>query len=147
MYEVRLLTERLRDSLWMRRGSTWLFGAFAVVALVLAAAGIYGVVSYAVSQRTHEIGIRMALGARPGRVLGEVLRGGMAMVAAGVVMGAVMAWFTAELLGTLLFGVSAREPAIYLAVAAGVLAAGFVANVVPARRAASVDPMLALRSE
>jgi len=147
MYDVRLLTDRIRESLWVRRGSTWLFGAFAVVALVLAGAGIYGVVSYAVSQRTHEIGIRMALGARPERVLAEVLRGGMVMVCVGVIVGAATAVATAQWLGTLLFGVSAKEPWIYATVAAGVLVVGLVANLVPARRAASVDPMRALRSE
>ena len=87
MFDVRVLSNRVRDSLWVRRGSAWLFGAFGVVALLLAGAGIYGVVSYSVSQRTHEIGIRMALGARPGRVLGEVLRGGMTIVAIGAVLG------------------------------------------------------------
>jgi putative ABC transport system permease protein len=94
-------------TLWLRRGSTWLFGAFALVALVLAAAGIYSVVSYAVSQRTHEIGIRMALGARPERVLGEVIRGGMMIVVIGAAAGIATAFASAGLLGILLFGVSA----------------------------------------
>lgn len=147
VYDVRILADRVRESLWLRRGSTWLFGAFAAVALILAAAGIYSVVSYAVSQRTHEIGIRMALGARPERVLGEVLRGGMTMVVIGIAAGIATAIATAGLLGTLLFGVNAKEPLVYAAVAGGVLLIGLLANIIPARRAASVDPMSALRSE
>jgi putative ABC transport system permease protein len=147
MFDVRVLSNRVRDSLWVRRGSAWLFGAFAVVALLLAGAGIYGVVSYSVSQRRHEIGIRMALGARPERVLGEVIRGGMTIVAVGVVLGLVTAWLASRLLGTLLFGVSPRDPVIYLVVALGILLVGFLANLAPARRAASLDPMRVLRSE
>src|SRR6185295_17528158 len=85
MFDVRVLSNRVRDSLWVRRGSAWLFSAFAAVAMLLAGAGIYGVVSYTVSRRSHEIGIRMALGARPERVLGEVIRGGMTIVVIGAV--------------------------------------------------------------
>jgi putative ABC transport system permease protein len=147
MFDVRVLSNRVRDSLWVRRGSAWLFASFAAVALLLAGAGIYGVVSYSVSQRRHEIGIRMALGARPERVLGEVIRGGMTIVAIGAVLGVAIAWFAAHLLGTLLFGVSPRDPVIYLGVAFGILLIGFLANLVPARRAASMDPMRVLRSE
>lgn len=147
MFDVRVLSNRVRDSLWVRRGSAWLFGAFAFVALLLASAGIYGVVSYAVSQRRREIGIRMALGAAPKRVLGEVIRGGMIIVACGVVLGIVTAWLAARLLGTLLFGVSPRDPVIYMVVTAGILLIGFLANLAPARRAASLDPMRVLRSE
>jgi putative ABC transport system permease protein len=147
MFDVRVLSNRVRDSLWVRRGSAWLFGSFALVALLLAGAGIYGVVSYSVSQRKHEIGIRMALGARPERVLGEVIRGGMTIVAIGAALGVTIAWFASHLLGTLLFGVSPRDPVIYLAVALGILLIGFLANLLPARRAASMDPMRVLRSE
>jgi len=137
----------VRDSLWVRRGSAWLFSALAAVALLLAGAGIYGVVSYSVSRRSHEIAIRMALGARPERVVGEVIRGGMAVVAIGAVLGVVTAWLASRLLGSLLFGVSPRDPVIYLVVALGILLVGFLANLAPARRAASLDPMRVLRSE
>jgi putative ABC transport system permease protein len=147
MFDVRVLSNRVRDSLWVRRGSAWLFSSFAAVALLLAAAGIFGVVSYTVSQRRHEIGIRMALGARPERVLGEVIRGGMTIVAIGAALGVAIAWLAARLLGTLLFGVSPRDPIIYVVVTLGILLIGLLANLVPARRAASMDPMRVLRSE
>src|SRR5205085_12400620 len=109
----------------------------------LAAAGVYGMVSYAVSQRTQEIGIRVALGARSGQVLGEVLRGGMALVSIGVAAGLAGALWTTNLLRTLLFGVSSRDPLIFAAVVLAVIGIGLLANFVPARRAARVDPMRA----
>jgi predicted permease len=147
MYEVRTMTERLDRSLWARRAYSWLFAAFAVTALLLAAAGIYGVVSYAVSQRTQEIGIRMALGAQPGQVLREVLGSGMVLVSIGVVLGLAAAFWAVRLLQSLLFGVSSRDPIIYAAVVLGVAVVGLLANFVPARRAASIDPMRALHFE
>jgi putative ABC transport system permease protein len=141
------MTERLERSLWARRAYSWLFGAFALVALLLAAAGIYGVISYAVSQRTQEIGIRMALGAQPRQVFGEVLASGMLLVSAGVVIGLAGALAVVRLLQTLLFGVSSRDPIVYAAVMLGVVLVGLVANFVPARRAASVDRLRVLRYE
>ena len=126
---------------------SWLFGAFALIAITLAASGVYGVVSYAVSQRPREIGIRIALGARPAHVVGHVLLGGMALVAIGVVGGLVGALWATRLLRTLLFGVGARDPLVYAVVVLGVLGIGLLANVVPARRAAMVDPMRALHFE
>jgi len=147
MFDIRTMTERLDQSLWARRAYSWLFGAFALVALILAAAGIYGVISYAVSQRTQEIGIRMALGAQPAQVLREVLAGGMLLVSVGVALGLAGALAAVRLLQTLLFGVSSRDPIIYAAVMLGVVIVGLLANFVPARRAASVDPLRALRFE
>jgi len=147
MYQVQTMTAALDRSLWARRAYSWLFGAFAMVAMVLAAAGVYGVVSFAVSQRTHEIGIRMALGARPQQVLREVLTDGMTLVFIGTVLGLAGALLTARFLETLLFGVSGRDPVIYAAVILAVGAVGLAANFVPARRAAAIDPMRALRSE
>jgi putative ABC transport system permease protein len=147
MYAVQTMTEQLDRFLWARRAYSWLFGAFAMVAILLAAAGVYGIISYAVSQRTQEIGIRMALGARPGQVLGQVLLGGMALVAIGVAAGVVGALWATRLLRTLLFGVSSYDPLIYAAVVLVVLSVGLLANLVPARRAARVDPMRALHFE
>jgi predicted permease len=147
MYAVRTMQERLDQSLWARRAYSWLFGAFAGVALLLAAAGIYGVISYAVSQRTREIGIRMALGAQPGTVLGQVLRSGMLLVLIGLAAGVAGALAASSLLETILFGVSPREWTIYAVVAIGVIGVGLLANILPARRAASIDPIRALRAE
>lgn len=147
MFDVRTMTERVERSLWVRRAYSWLFAAFAVVAILLAAAGIYGVISFSVTQRTREIGIRVALGARPSQVMREVLRSGMALVAIGAVLGLAGAQFTAGLLQTLLFDVSARDVATYAVVIGAVAAAGLAANYLPARRAAGIEPVKALRAE
>ena len=147
LYRVTTMAERLSRSLWARRAYSWLFASFAVVALLLAAAGIYGVVSYAVSQRTQEIGIRMALGAQPSQVLGEVLRSGMLLAGLGVAIGLAVAFWAVRLLQGLLFGVSPRDPIVFMAVAAVVAGVALLANLIPARRASAIDPMRALRFE
>jgi len=147
LYNVHTMSERLDRSLWARRAYSWLFGVFSLVALVLAAAGIYGVISYAVSQRTHEIGIRMAVGATPREVLANVLRRGMVLVGAGTAIGLAVALAAAGLLQKLLFGVSPRDPLVYGAVVLAVVGVGLLANAIPARRAASLDPVKALRTE
>ncbi len=147
MFDIRTMGERLDRSLWVRRVYSWLFVAFAAVAIVLAAAGIYGVISFAVSQRTREIGIRMALGALPAQVLRGVMGSGMLLVAAGVLAGVIGSQFTARLLQSMLFGVDARDLWTYAVVVLGVAVIGLLANYIPARRAASVDPIHALRSE
>ena len=147
MHDVHTMTEQLDRSLWARRAYSWLFGVFSLVALVLAAAGIYGVISYAVSQRTHEMGIRMAVGATPHEVLANVLRGGMALVAIGAAIGLAVAFAAAGLLEKLLFGVSPRDPLVYSVAVLAVAGVGLLANAIPARRAASLDPTMALRTE
>jgi len=147
MYLIQTMTAKLDQSLWARRAYSWLFSVFALVALILAAAGIYGVMSYAVTQRTQEIGIRLALGATPREVLATVLRGGMALVAAGAALGLAVTLAAAGLLDKLLFGVNPRDPLVYTAVVLAVAAAGLAANAIPARRAAGLDPMRALRTE
>ena len=147
MYDVHSMTERMEKSLWTRRAYSWLFAAFAGVAMILAAAGIYGVISFAVSQRTREIGIRIALGARPGQVMSGVLGNGMLLVAIGAGLGLIGSRLTARFLETLLFGVSNRDTVTYVAVILGVSIVGLLANYVPARRASEVDPMQALRAE
>ncbi len=147
MFQVRTMTEWLNRSLWTRRACSWLFGAFAAVAILLAVAGIYGVVSFAVSRRTREIGIRIALGARPGDVMLRVLAGGTVLVGIGLIVGLAASMAVANVLESMLFGVSGRDFATYGAVAALVVSVGALANSIPARRAASVDPIRALRFE
>jgi predicted permease len=147
MFQVRTMTEWLDRSLWTRRASSWLFGAFAAVAILLAVAGIYGVVSFAVSRRTREIGIRIALGARPGDVMLRVLAGGMVLLAVGLAVGLAASMAIANVLKSVLFGVSGRDIGTYGAVAGLVALVGALANSIPARRAASVDPIRALRFE
>jgi len=144
MYQAKTMVEQIDRSLWTRRVYSWLFSSFAIVAILLSAAGVYGTVSYGVGQRTHEIGIRMAIGARPSQVMLEVLRGGMALVLIGAAAGFMGALLATRVLRTLLFGVSPRDPMIYLTILAGILLIGMLANLVPARRAANIDPMRAL---
>jgi predicted permease len=145
IFDVQTMRDLLDRSLGERRAYTWLFGVFAAIALVIAVAGTYGVVSYAVTQRTREIGIRMALGAQPRQVIREVLRGGLTLVGAGAVIGLAGAWFAARLMTSLLAGVSAHDPQAYLSVIAVLVVAGLLATFFPARRAASVDPVQALK--
>jgi putative ABC transport system permease protein len=144
MYAVQTMTERLEQSLWSRRAYSWLFGVFAAIAIFLAAAGVYGIVSYSVNQRTQEIGIRVALGARPAQVMAQVLRAGMTLVSIGVATGILVTWWGTGLLGGMLFGVSPRDLVIYVAVAIGIAAVALAATLLPARRAATVDLMRAL---
>jgi predicted permease len=147
MFRITTMKEQLDRSLWSRRVTAWLFGVFAGVAVALTLGGVYGVLSYAVAQRQREIGIRMALGAQPGHVLGHVLRQGMTMVVAGIVAGLGATLALARAAEALLFQVSARDPLTYAAVVAGLVTVAFLANLAPARRAAAVDPMRTLRAE
>lgn len=147
MYSVRTMQDRMDESNWMRRTYSWLLWAFSVIALVLATGGIYGVISYSVGRRTREIGIRMALGAQQGQVVGEVLRQGLLLGAAGLVVGLGIAYLCARYMGTMLFGVNPRDPWVYCAVAGVLMLVALLANFAPARRAAGVNPMTALRME
>jgi len=145
--EVRTMREMAALSLAEPRTRAWMAAAFAAVALVLAALGIYGVVSYSVSQSTQEMGIRMALGARPGQVLLRTLREGLGMTAFGLILGVAGSLALTRLLGNLLFAVRPTDPATYAAVSAILLAVAMLAAYMPARRAARVDPATALRWE
>jgi putative ABC transport system permease protein len=144
---VQTLEAVVAGSLSSNRVKTQLIGIFGALALVLAAAGIYGLVSYTVAQRTHEIGIRMALGAGRGEVLRMVIRQGMVLVAAGLSMGLVVSWAAGRLVADQLFEVSAADPLTYAGVPLVLAAVALVANWLPARRAAEIDPLEALRSE
>jgi putative ABC transport system permease protein len=135
------------QSLVRDRFNTVLFGGFAVVALLLAAFGIYGVMSFVVAQRTHEIGLRMALGAERAHIVRRVVGEGMIAAVLGTAIGAVGAFYMARMMRGVVSGVSGLDPAAFLVVATTLLAAAFIACVVPAARAASVDPMMALRQE
>ncbi|MDQ3907960.1 MAG: ABC transporter permease [Acidobacteriota bacterium] len=145
--EVRPMSALLADSLARRRFNALLVGLFAAVALALAAVGIYGVISYTVTQRTHEIGVRMALGAQRGDVLRLIVRNGMALAAAGLALGLVGALACARLLGSLLFDVSASDPEVLGLITLLLALVSLAACVVPAYRASRVDPLIALRYE
>jgi predicted permease len=145
---VRTLEQMVAGrALLLPRLSAQFAGVFAAFAVLLAVIGLYGVMSYTVNQRSREIGIRMALGARGSAVVAMVLRGGMRLAAAGLVLGVVLAFAATRLLAGLLFGVQPADPATYATVALLLAMVALAACVVPARRAARVDPLIALRSE
>ena len=147
VFGVRTLNEVIADSLARQRFSMILLNAFAVVALLLASVGLYGVISYLVGQRTHELGIRLALGAQRKDVLRLVLSHGMKMALAGVALGLVGAVGLTRLMTTMLFGVSATDLTTFALLALLLTAVAMMACFVPARRAMKVDPMMALRHE
>jgi putative ABC transport system permease protein len=153
--EITTMEEIVAGPVQQGQTITWLLGGFASLALVLAAVGIYSVISYAVSQRTHEIGVRMALGATHVNVAGLVVKRGLILTSIGVAMGALGAFGIARLLAELpfevrwllLFDVHPADPLIFAMVSAILVAVALLASFVPARRAAKVDPMVALRYE
>ncbi len=144
---VRTMDEWLARVVAAPRYQTTLLALFAALAMSLAGVGIYGVMSYSVNQRTREIGVRMALGARRWNVLRLVLRQGMGLVVIGVVIGLIGAVALTRVIGSLLFDVGARDPATFSGVAILLSAVAFIACIIPARRATKVDPMVALRYE
>ncbi|HEY7402247.1 MAG TPA: ABC transporter permease [Candidatus Angelobacter sp.] len=147
VHDPENMETRVAETVATRRFTMILLGVFAALALVLAAIGIYGVLSYTVGQRTKEIGVRMALGAQRTHVLGIVLRDGAWMTLAGVVIGAVVAFFATRLMSSVLFGVRPTDPLTFLSVAALLSAIALLACYIPAQRAMRVDPIEALRHE
>ncbi len=145
--DIQSMEARVDESLTTRRSSALLTGIFAGVALVLAAVGIYGVLSYAVSQRHREIGVRIALGAQPKQVLGQFLSLGVRFLLAGTALGLVGAWAAGRAMQTVLFGVGTTQLGVLVATFAVTMLMVLLACYIPARRAAKVDPMVALRYE
>jgi putative ABC transport system permease protein len=147
MADVKTMEQRVEESMAGDRFNTVLFAAFAAVALALAALGIFGVMSFVVAQRRHEIGLRMALGAGRGRVIAEVLREGMTTTLVGVAIGSGGAYAVGRAMQGMIYGVSAFDVPAFSVVVFTLVASALAACIVPARRAASVDPMVALRTE
>jgi len=145
--DVRTIEQTVQEAMSDDRFYTVFFAAFAAVALVLASVGIYGVMAFAVAQRTHEIGLRIALGARKRQVLSQVLREGMLTALVGTALGGVGAAMIGKGLQGTVYGVDTSNPVTFVAVASLLLAAALAACLIPARRAASVDPMVALRQD
>jgi predicted permease len=147
IYGIRTMNDRLHDSLARQRFSSTMLGAFASFALLLAAVGLYGVMSYLVTQSTHDIGILVALGARRENILALVLQQGMRLTLIGIFAGLIGAVALTRVIASLLFGVSATDVTTFVAVPALLALVALAATVIPAWRASSVDPMVALREE
>jgi putative ABC transport system permease protein len=146
-YSVRTMEQALAESIAPRRFTLLLLGAFALVALVLAVLGVYGVVAYAVAERTQEIGIRLALGAQRGGVVAMIVRQGMLSVIAGIIAGVAGAVAATRLIAGLLYGVEAHDVPTFVVTTTLLAAVAFVACAAPALKAALVDPVVALRAE
>jgi len=145
LYWVQTMEEALAENLWQFDVFGGLFGVFGLGALFMAAVGLYGVVSFSVKQRTQEVGIRMAMGARGGDVLRLVLRQGTFQVGMGLTLGLALGWLLSMAMQVSVFGVEPWDPAVFAAIAVVMLATGFLASFVPARRATRVSPVEALR--
>jgi predicted permease len=144
---VQAMEELMARHVAQRRLTMLLLGLFGLLGLVIAAVGIYGVLSYVVSQRTREIGVRMALGATRGKVVAMVMTNACLLVAAGLLIGSVGAWYLSAAAESFLFRTQAKDPRAFLVALMALGLAGLVASAIPARRAASVDPTVALRTE
>jgi len=145
--EVKTFRDQLELSLLPSRIAAWTLGGFGLLALLLAGIGIYGVVSYAAAQRTREIGVRMALGAKQKDVLRLVLWDGLIVIGAGLAIGLLLAAAATRVIAGLLYGVDATDPLTFLGVPLVLGLVAFVASYIPARRAVKVDPLVALRYE
>ena len=147
IYNEETMEEHIRAAFFLPHIAAALFGTFGFIGLVLAAVGLYGVMSYAVSRRTREIGIRMALGAKPGMVERLILSQGLALTLIGVALGWPAAWMLSRLASTFLYGIQPHDVFTFAVVPPFLIAIALVACWIPARRAASIDPMKALRTE
>jgi putative ABC transport system permease protein len=147
IYDVRTLAQRVSEATAVTRALTLLFGGFALLALVLGSVGIYGIVAYAVTQRTQEIGIRMALGARRADILQLILKHGVVLVLSGVAIGIAGAFALTRFLASLLFGVTPNDAVTFVIVPVLFFLIAMVASFIPARRATKVNPLIALRYE
>jgi putative ABC transport system permease protein len=147
VHKVATMEKMIADSTSQRRFSTILLGVFALIALILASVGLFGVMSYTVAQRTHEIGIRMALGATRADILKLVISQGLALVAAGVTVGLGAAFLLTRLMSHMLFGVSPTDRLTFVLLPCFLALVALVACYIPARRATKVDPLVALRCE
>jgi putative ABC transport system permease protein len=147
IYEVRTMPDRMADSLARQRFATIMLGAFSIFALVLAAVGVYGVMSYLVTQSRHDIGLRIALGAQRSMILWLVVRQGMELALSGIIAGIIGAFALTRLMASLLFGVGARDFATFATVSFILAAIALIATYIPAYRATQVDPMMVLREE
>jgi macrolide transport system ATP-binding/permease protein len=145
--DSQTMEEQVAATLFPARAAAWIVSIVGLVAMLLAAIGLYGVVAYSVARRTREIGIRMALGAQPSNVLALVLRQGLAVAGAGLLAGCVLAGGAARVIGGWLYGVGAADPLAWIAAAATVMGVATLANLLPARRAARVAPWMALRTD
>ena len=147
VYDVRTMPDRMSDSLARQRFSTLMLGAFAVFAVILAAVGVYGVMSYLVTQGTHDIGVRMALGASRASIVGMVVRHGLELTVAGIVIGLFGALALTRVMATLLFGITATDAVTFATVPVLLGTIAVLASYLPALRATRVDPVVALRDE
>jgi putative ABC transport system permease protein len=147
VFDAMAMRVLARQSITLRRTSTMLLAAFASLALVVAAVGLYGLIAYSVVRRMHEIGIRMALGASRSDVLRQVLRRGMTLVLVGEIAGTAVAVLMMQLVSGVLYGVSPQDPATFSLVVLALTMVALIACYIPARRATRIDPMVALRYE